>query len=127
LLEGGAADGEVGLDAVGGAGLQVEGGILAEEVDGRVGDEGLVAGGDDLDGAIALGEGEGFEGGGDGDALVDGCDGAGGLRLLGVGRDTAKKESESRELVFHSGLRVLREFMMRCCECGEELILSCYK
>src|ERR1700679_2812409 len=33
LLEGGAAEGEVGLDAVGGAGLEVEGGVLAEEVD----------------------------------------------------------------------------------------------
>ncbi len=33
LLEGGAAEGEVGLNTVGGAGLEVEGGVLAEEVD----------------------------------------------------------------------------------------------
>ena len=72
LLEGGAAEGEVGLDAVGGAGLEVEGGVLAEVVDDGVGEEGLVAGGDEVDGAIAFGEGEGFEGGGDGDALGDG-------------------------------------------------------
>jgi hypothetical protein len=57
LLEGGAAEGEVGLDAVGGAGLEVEGGVLAEVVDDGVGEEGLVAGGDEVDGAIALGEG----------------------------------------------------------------------
>ena len=43
LLEGGAADGEVGLDAVGGAGLEVEGGVLAEVVDDGVGEQGLVA------------------------------------------------------------------------------------
>ena len=43
LLEGGAAEGEVGLDAVGGAGLQVEGGVLTEEVDDGVGGEGLLA------------------------------------------------------------------------------------
>ena len=68
LLEGGAAEGEVGLDAVAGAGLEVEGGVLAEEVDDAVGDEGLVARGEDVDGAVAFGEGEGLEGGGDGDA-----------------------------------------------------------
>ena len=33
LLEGGTAKGEVGLYAVRGAGLEVEGGVLAEEVD----------------------------------------------------------------------------------------------
>ena len=69
LLEGGAADGEVGLDAVGGAGLQVEGGVLAEEVDDGVGEERLVAGFDEVDGAVVFGEREGFEGGGDGDAF----------------------------------------------------------
>ena len=37
LLEGGAANGEVGLDAFAGAGLDVERGIGAEEVDGVVG------------------------------------------------------------------------------------------
>ena len=71
LLEGGAAEGEVGLHAVGGAGLEVEGGVLTEVVDYGVGDQGLIARGDDVDGAIAFGEGEGFEGGGDGDALGD--------------------------------------------------------
>ena len=40
LLEGGAADGEVGLDAFGGAGLHVEGGVGAEEIDGGVGADG---------------------------------------------------------------------------------------
>ncbi len=73
LLEGGAAEGEVGLDAVGGAGLEVEGGVLTEVVDYGVGDEGLIARGDEVDGAIAFGEGEGLEGGGDGDALGDRC------------------------------------------------------
>ena len=43
LLEGGAADGEVGLHAFAGAGLQVEGGVGAEEVDGGVGAGGQVA------------------------------------------------------------------------------------
>ncbi len=46
LLEGGAAEGEVGLDAVGGAGLEVEGCVLAEEIDDGVRGEGLFAGGD---------------------------------------------------------------------------------
>lgn len=72
LFEGGAAEGQVGLDAVCCARLKVEGGVLAEEVDDGVGDEGLVARGDEVDGAVAFGEGEGFEGGGDGDALGDG-------------------------------------------------------
>ena len=72
LLEGGAAEGQVGLDAIGGAGLQVEGGVLAEEVDDGVGDERLVAGVDEVDGAIAFGEGKGLEGGGDGDGLRGG-------------------------------------------------------
>jgi hypothetical protein len=81
LLEGGAAEGEVGLNAVWGAGLEVEGGVLAEEVDDGVCREGLVARGDEVDGAIAFGEWEGLEGGGDGDALGDG----GGLGWGGVG------------------------------------------
>ncbi len=71
LLEGGAAEGEVGLDAVGGAGLQVEGGVLTEEVDDGVRDERLVAGRDEIDGSVAFGEGQGFEGGGDADAFGD--------------------------------------------------------
>jgi hypothetical protein len=69
LLEGGAAEGEVGLDAVGGAGLQVEGGVLAEEIDDGVRNERLVARRDEIDGAVAFGEGKRFEGGGYGDAL----------------------------------------------------------
>jgi hypothetical protein len=60
LLEGGAAKGEVGLDAVGGASLEVEGGVLTEEIDYGVGDEGLVARTDEVDRAVAFGEGEGF-------------------------------------------------------------------
>jgi hypothetical protein len=43
----------------------------------------LIAGGDEVDGAIAFGEGEGFDGGGDGDALGDG--GGFWLRLSGIG------------------------------------------
>ena len=44
LLEGGAADGEVGLHAVGGAGLEVEGGVEAEVVDDAVEEQRLVRG-----------------------------------------------------------------------------------
>ena len=45
LLEGSAADGEVGLNAFAGAGLQVEGRVGAEEVDGGVGADGQVGAG----------------------------------------------------------------------------------
>ena len=72
LLEGGAAKGEVGLDAVDGASLEVEGGVLTEEIDYGVGDEGLIAWVDEVDGAVAFSERKGFERGGDGDALC--CD-----------------------------------------------------
>ena len=72
LLEGGAADGEVGLDSGGGAGLEVERGVLAEVVDDAVEEEGLGAGVEGLDGAVAFGEGDGLDGGGDGDGLGDG-------------------------------------------------------
>jgi hypothetical protein len=71
LLEGGAAEGEVGLDSVGGSGLQVERRVLAEEVDDGVGDERLVAWVDEVDGAVAFGEREGFDVSGDSDALGD--------------------------------------------------------
>jgi hypothetical protein len=69
LLEGGAADGEVGLNAFGGAGLDVEGRVGAEEIDGAVGADGEIAGEDDLDGAVAFGERERLDGGGDLDAV----------------------------------------------------------
>jgi hypothetical protein len=72
LLEGGAAEGEVGLNAVGGASLEVEGGVLTEEIDYGVGDEGLIAWVDEIDGAVAFGEGEWFKRSGDCDALC--CD-----------------------------------------------------
>jgi len=72
LLKGGAAEGEIGLNAVGGASLEVEGGILAKVVDDGVCREGLVAWGDEIDRAVAFGEWEGLESGGDGDALGDG-------------------------------------------------------
>ena len=92
LLEGGATEGEVGLDAVGCAGLEVERRILAEEIDDGVGDEGVVARVDEVDGAIAFGERQGFERGGDGDVLTDRGEfrlglggGVGGSGLLGGG------------------------------------------
>ena len=69
LLEGGAAEGEIGLDAVGCAGLQVEGGVLAEEIYDAVGDERLVSRREDVDGAVAFSKGKGLEGCCDGDAL----------------------------------------------------------
>ena len=72
LLEGGAADGEVGLDAVAAAGLEVEGGVEAEEVGGVVEEERLGGGVEDGYGAVVFGEREGFYGGGDGDVLLDG-------------------------------------------------------
>ena len=49
LLEGGASEGEVGLNAVGGAGLKIERGVLAAVLDDRVGHEGLFAGADEVD------------------------------------------------------------------------------
>src|ERR1039458_9795721 len=69
LLEGGAADGEVGLNAFAGAGLEVEGGVGAEEIDGAIGADGEIVGEDDLDRAVAFGERERLDGGGDLDAV----------------------------------------------------------
>jgi hypothetical protein len=83
LLEGGAAEGEVGLNAVGSAGLEIEGGVLAEVVDYGVGEERLVAGADEIDGAIAFSEGQRLEGGGDGDTFGEG--GRFGLRWGRIG------------------------------------------
>ena len=54
LLEGGATDGEVGLNSVGAAGLKVEGGVQAEDVDDAVVEQRLVARVEDFYGAIAL-------------------------------------------------------------------------
>ena len=56
LLEGSATNGEIGLNAFGGAGLHIERWIGAEEIDGRVGEGGRVARRDDLYGAVAFGE-----------------------------------------------------------------------
>jgi hypothetical protein len=74
--------------------LQVEGGVLAEEVDDGVCREGLVTGGDEVYGAVAFGEGEGFEGGGYGDALGDGGGFClwGGVGLLGPREGGSKAE-----------------------------------
>jgi hypothetical protein len=72
LLEGGAADGEIGLDAGGGSGLEVEGGVLAEVFGDVVEEERLFARVEGDDGAVGLGEGNGWDGGGDGDGLLDG-------------------------------------------------------
>jgi hypothetical protein len=109
LLEGCAAEGEISLNAGGGAGLQVEGGVLTEEIDDGIGDEGLVARLDEVDGAIAFGEGQGFDVSGDGDALVD--EGGFGLRrgrdrsplrLLGEGGVQRKKtKDEMGQVDFH--------------------------
>ena len=90
LFEGGAADGEVGLNAVGRAGLEVEGGVLAEIVGGVVEEEGLVARVESDDGAVGFGERDGWDGGGDGDGLLDG-----GL-LLGGGEAGGECEEEGR-------------------------------
>jgi hypothetical protein len=107
LLEGGAAEGKVSLNAVGGAGLEVEGGVLAEEVDDGVGDERLVARGDEVDGAIAFGEREGFKGGGDRDALGDG-----GLRGRWLSKGGGAIEEADCEEGFHgSAVTIVREIL----------------
>ena len=69
LLEGGAADGEVGLDAFAAARLDIERRVGAEEVDDAVGAEGHLAGLEHLNGAIALGERQRLDGGGHLDAV----------------------------------------------------------
>jgi len=62
---------------------------------------------DEVDGAVAFGEGEGFECGGDGDALGDGggsClrrSGVRGRSLLGEGGAEAEKAEEEGRLDFH--------------------------
>jgi hypothetical protein len=71
LLEGGAAEGEIGLDAFGGAGLEVEGWVLAEDIDDGICTGGLVAGEQNFYGAIAFLERERLGGGGDLDGLGD--------------------------------------------------------
>ncbi len=70
LAEAGAADGEIGLDAVGGALLKVERGIEAEQIGEAVEDEGLGSGGEDADGAIDLFERHGLERTGDDDGIA---------------------------------------------------------
>jgi hypothetical protein len=88
LLEGGAADGEVGLDAVAAAGLEVEGGVLTEEVGRVVGEEWLGVGVEDGDGAVVFGEREGFDRGDNGDALLGWVGwGGGGLERRCLGED----------------------------------------
>ena len=124
LLEGGAAEGEIGLDAGGGARLQVEGCVLTEEIDDGVGDKWLVAGIDEVDGAVALGQWEGFERGGDGDALGDG--GWFGLGLVGIrggelcqGGVEAKKAEKAQDFPWNAHLA-----MIACDVEIAELVLS---
>jgi hypothetical protein len=125
LLEGGAAKGEVGLDAVAGAGLEVEGGVLTEEVYDAVGLEGLVAWGDDVDGAVAFGEGEGFDGGGYGDAL--GCGGLRGEGRRGLLCDGgAQAKQAEREMFLLEALRK-HVAIIRLKGRDGELVLFCYK
>ena len=114
LLEGGAADGEVGLHAFAGASLNVERGIGAEEVDGRVSAGGQIARGEDVNGAIAFGEGERFDGGGDLDGVDHNGFCGGGLRrldwqrpgcgdrlLTDTGYSAEQAEGEAGEARFH--------------------------
>ena len=113
LLEGGAADGEVGLDAFGGAGLHVERRVGAEQIDGAVDADGQLARGEDFDGAVAFGQGERLDGGGDLDAVDDdqlfGWRGGGGLRVgrrwwavLGEASDGPEQDQgEAGEGVLH--------------------------
>jgi hypothetical protein len=72
LLKGGAADREVGLHTVGGTGLEVEGGVLAEVVSEVVEEEGLFARVEGDDGAVGFGERDRWDGGSDRDGLLDG-------------------------------------------------------
>ncbi len=83
LLEGSAADGEVSLNAIASACLQVEGRVLAEQVDDAVADEWLVAGRKDVDGAVTFGERQRFESRRNGDAFGDGCGFVWGLGWVG--------------------------------------------
>jgi hypothetical protein len=108
------------LDAFAGAGLEVEGWVGAEEIDDAVGACGHLAGEDLFDGAVALGEGQGFDRGGDLDAvdfdklsgqrlLLRGTGlggGAGGL--LGEDRGGAEQEQgEAGEWVLHGSFLLL--------------------
>ena len=72
LLEGGAADGEVGLNAAGAAALKVERGVLTEVVGEVVKEDGLVACVEGLNGPIGFGQWYRWNGGCDFDGLPDG-------------------------------------------------------
>jgi hypothetical protein len=72
LGERGAADGEVALEAVGGALAEVEGGVELEEIREVVEQEALGEDGEGGDGAVGLFEGERLPGSGDDDGLLDG-------------------------------------------------------
>jgi hypothetical protein len=111
LLEGGAAEGEVGLNAVGGASLEVERGVLSEEVGDAVGDQRLVSGPENVDGAVAFGERKRLEGGGDGEILGDSGrfylksgapSGRGLLRIVGEsGAEAKEAKGEAGWVVSH--------------------------
>ncbi len=96
LLEGGAANGKVGLDAAGGAGLEVERRIEAEVIDNAVEEQRLGARIEGLDGAVALGEGNGLDRGGDGDGLSDRSR-YGGLLRVGDKAEKAKGKAKRKE------------------------------
>ena len=124
LLEGGAADGEVGLDAVAAAGLEIEGGVQTEEVGGVVEEEWLGGGVEDGNGAVVFVEGEGFYGGGDGDVLLDGGGlRGGGLLVRCLGEDAGGAEAERGDVLFHGwAVSIIAGFWW-----GRELIFGCYK
>jgi len=101
LLEGGAAQGDVGLHTVAGAGLDVHRGIEAEVILDAVEQQRRLPGVEHDDGAVVGRERHGFDGGGDVDALLDaarlGSAGKGLDRLLrhqakGRKRERCKKE-----------------------------------
>jgi hypothetical protein len=94
LLEGGAAQGDVGLHAVAGAGLDVDRGVEAEVVLDAVKEQRGLPGVEHDDGAVVGGERHGLDGGGDIDALRDAA------RLGGAGKGLdrlLRRQAEGRE------------------------------
>src|SRR5215510_6895420 len=89
LAEAGSTNGEVSLDAVGGALSEVEGGVEFEGVDERVEDQTVGADGEHADGAVDFFEREGLEGAGDDDGFFGGLG-----RSLGLGREKGKGEEQ---------------------------------
>ena len=139
LLESSAADGEVGLHAFGGAGLEVEGRVGAEEVDGAVGADGEIVGEYLEYGAIAFGQRERLDGGGDLDAVDFDefgrwCGGwlrGGGWRAGCLGECCGRAEEEqgeAGECFLHGSTESFRDtFIIRRLLAPASLISSCYK